>query len=58
MKTASFEYKIEVPIIVLCSRDSEGRCSVDSVSTPDEDEIYKIIDQNAKGIKATAKVVV
>lgn len=58
MKSAQFEYKIEIPIKVLCSRGDDGHCTVDSVSAPDEDIIYKIIDQNAKRIKAMADVIV
>ena len=58
MKTAQFEYKMEVSITIFCSRGSDGNCSVDSICIPDEDAIYKIVDKNAKGIKAMAEVVV
>ena len=58
MKSARFEYKIEIPVKVLCSRGDDGHCTVDAVSAPDEEEIYKIIDKNAKGIKSMADVVV
>ena len=56
-KQVWFEYKIEVPVTASCHRRDDGSVSVDTVCVPDEDRLYKMVDENAKGIKAMAEVV-
>ena len=49
MKNGTFTYQMQVPVKVIYSVDD--RISVDAVSVPDEDEIYKLVDKNAPAIK-------
>ena len=54
LKSGTFVYSMPIPIKVLYSRGDDGHVSVDSVCAPDEDEIYRIVDKNAKQIKMQA----
>ena len=46
-KQVNFQYKIEVPVMVSCHRREDGTVSIDTVSAPDEDEVYALVDQSA-----------
>ena len=54
MKSGTFIYQMQVPVRVLYSVD--GRVSVDSVSLPDYDDIYNMVDKNAQDIKRALKL--
>lgn len=58
MKSANFEYKIDIPVMVHCTRGDDGSCTIDSVAIPDENTIYTYVHNKAKEIKQRAEVIV
>ena len=55
-KSGSYIYKLEIPVTVIYSTRDDGSISVDSVSVPDEDVLYKMVDANAMKIMVGAEV--
>ena len=55
-KYGRYTFKMEIPVTVDYSKRDDGSVSVDMVSIPQEDEIYKIVDSHAKQIKSGAEV--
>lgn len=55
-KSGSYIYKLEIPVTVIYSTRDDGSISVDSVSVPDEDVLYKMVGANAMKIMVGAEV--
>ena len=55
-KPSQYIFKMEIPVTVLYSKRDDNTVSIDSVSIPQRDDIYTMVDKCAKDIKAGAKV--
>ena len=55
-KSGSYVYKLEIPVTVLYSTRDDGSISVDSISVPDEDALYEMVNENAMKIMVGAEV--
>lgn len=51
-----YTFNMEIPVTVNYSERNDGSVSVDTVSIPEEEKIYRIIDSHAKKIKAVAEI--
>ena len=56
LRDGQYEYKMEIPVKVLYSKQDDGSVSIVSVSVPTEEELYSMVDGNAKSIKAGAEL--
>jgi len=56
LKSGQYIYKMEIPVTILYSKREDGSVSIDSTSVPDEDILYRMVDEHAKEIKAGAEI--
>ena len=55
-RVGRYIYEMTVPVIVLYSKRNDNTVSVDCVSVPSEDELYRMVGKHAVKIKAGAKL--
>ena len=55
-KVDRYTYEMTVPVMVLYSKRNDDTVSIDCVSVPSEDELYRIVGKHAVKIKAGAKL--
>ncbi len=55
-KPGQYIYRMEIPVIVSYSKRDDGSVGIDLISYPTEEELSKMIDVEAKQIKAGAEI--
>ena len=56
LKAGTYVFQMEIPVTVLYSKRDDNTVSVDSVSVPTEEELYRMVETHATEIKIGAVV--